>query len=67
MSKQTVFVSGATGFIAQHIIKQLLSTDKYKVIGSVRAGSKAEKLKADFDNNTTDAPTKDLKNVTQKN
>ncbi|EDK43722.1 conserved hypothetical protein [Lodderomyces elongisporus NRRL YB-4239] len=41
----TVFVSGATGFIAQHIVKQLLE-DNYKVIGSVRSSEKGEHLKS---------------------
>ena len=38
------FVTGATGYIAQHIIKQLLSKG-YSVIGSVRSQSKGEQLK----------------------
>lgn len=41
---QTVFVSGATGFIAQHIVKQLLA-EGYNVIGSVRSEAKGEDLK----------------------
>ncbi|CAK9438298.1 uncharacterized protein LODBEIA_P25220 [Lodderomyces beijingensis] len=41
----TVFVSGATGFIAQHIVKQLLE-DGYKVVGSVRSQAKGEDLKS---------------------
>ncbi|KAH3898919.1 related to NADPH-dependent methylglyoxal reductase GRE2 [Saccharomycodes ludwigii] len=40
--KKIVFVSGATGFIAKHIIGQLLETGEYKVIGSVRSQEKAE-------------------------
>lgn len=40
----SVFVSGATGFIAQHIVKTLLANN-YKVIGSVRSMEKGEKLK----------------------
>lgn len=44
MSGETVFVTGATGYIAQHIIKQLLSKG-YSVIGSVRSQSKGEQLK----------------------
>ncbi|KAL6947539.1 hypothetical protein ACO0RG_000114 [Hanseniaspora osmophila] len=50
MSKPTVFISGATGFIAQHIIKQLLDSKTYKVVGSVRSAAKAEKLESDFGN-----------------
>ncbi|KTB10706.1 NADPH-dependent methylglyoxal reductase GRE2 [Nakaseomyces glabratus] len=40
----TVFVSGASGFIAQHIIRQLLDQN-YKVIGSVRSTEKGDNLK----------------------
>lgn len=40
---KTVFVSGATGFIAQHIDKLLLEKG-YKVVGSVRSESKGEHL-----------------------
>lgn len=39
----TVFVSGATGFIAQHIVAQLLKNG-YTVIGSVRSSSKGGNL-----------------------
>lgn len=44
MSGETVFITGATGYIAQHIIKQLLSKG-YSVIGSVRSHTKGEQLK----------------------
>ncbi|KAL6950834.1 hypothetical protein ACO0QE_000116 [Hanseniaspora vineae] len=50
MSKPTIFISGANGFIAQHIIKQLLDSKAYKVVGSVRSTAKADKLKSDFKN-----------------
>lgn len=40
----SVFVSGATGYIAQHIVKTLLEKN-YTVIGSVRTTEKGEKLK----------------------
>ena len=43
----TVFVSGASGFIAQHVIKQLLEKG-YIVVGSVRSESKGEILKKNF-------------------
>ncbi|EGW34178.1 uncharacterized protein SPAPADRAFT_148690 [Spathaspora passalidarum NRRL Y-27907] len=43
MTSTTVFVSGANGYIAQHIIKQLLGKN-YNVIGSVRSQSKGEDL-----------------------
>lgn len=39
----TVFVSGATGFIAQHIVK-LLIEQGYTVIGSVRSAAKGDAL-----------------------
>ncbi|KAK6458130.1 protein induced by osmotic stress [Scheffersomyces xylosifermentans] len=40
----SVFISGATGFIAQHIIT-LLVTKGYNVVGSVRSAAKGEHLK----------------------
>ncbi|KAK6456379.1 protein induced by osmotic stress [Scheffersomyces xylosifermentans] len=40
----SVFVSGATGFIAQHIIALLISKG-YNVVGSVRSASKGDHLK----------------------
>lgn len=43
----SVFVSGATGFIAQHIVKLLLEKS-YKVIGSVRSTAKGEHLASLF-------------------
>ena len=49
--KQTVFLSGASGFIAQHIIKQLLDSGKFKVIGSVRSEDKANSLAKNFNKN----------------
>ncbi|RLV96197.1 putative NADPH-dependent methylglyoxal reductase GRP2 [Spathaspora sp. JA1] len=45
MAGTTVFVSGANGYIAQHIVKQLLAKG-YSVVGSVRSSSKGEDLKA---------------------
>ncbi|RLV89754.1 putative NADPH-dependent methylglyoxal reductase GRP2 [Spathaspora sp. JA1] len=44
MTATTVFVSGANGYIAQHIVKQLLEHG-YNVVGSVRSASKGEELK----------------------
>ncbi|CAH6721569.1 putative NADPH-dependent methylglyoxal reductase Grp2p [[Candida] jaroonii] len=44
----TVFVSGASGFIAQHVVKQLIEKD-YKVVGSVRSAAKGDQLKQDLD------------------
>lgn len=45
----TLFVSGATGFIAQHIVKQLLAENAY-VIGTARNQEKADKLVKLFNN-----------------
>lgn len=45
----TVFVSGATGFIAQHIIKDLLAKS-YTVVGSVRSSAKGDNLTKLFAN-----------------
>ncbi|KAK6886644.1 putative NADPH-dependent methylglyoxal reductase GRP2 [Candida tropicalis] len=47
----TVIVSGATGFIAQHVVKLLLSKN-YQVIGTVRSQSKGEGLLKLFNNPT---------------
>ncbi|KAF3991930.1 hypothetical protein FT663_02489 [Candidozyma haemuli var. vulneris] len=38
-----VLVTGASGFIAQHIVKQLIE-QKYTVVGTVRSDAKGEKL-----------------------
>lgn len=46
---QTVLVSGATGFIATHIVQQLLDQG-YKVVGSVRSTEKGDNLKKSFNN-----------------
>ncbi|KAK6200102.1 cinnamyl-alcohol dehydrogenase flavonol reductase [Scheffersomyces amazonensis] len=42
-----VFITGASGFIAQHIVKLLVSKG-YFVIGTVRSKDKGEKLKANL-------------------
>jgi dihydroflavonol-4-reductase len=42
---EKVLVTGATGYIASHLIKQLLEKQKYKVVGTVRSLKNAEKLK----------------------
>lgn len=45
----SVFISGASGFIAQHIVGELLK-ENYKVIGTVRNQAKADDLLANFKN-----------------
>ncbi|CAH6719906.1 putative NADPH-dependent methylglyoxal reductase Grp2p [[Candida] jaroonii] len=47
---QEVFVSGASGYIAQNIVKLLISKG-YKVIGTVRTAAKGEQLKKDAGEN----------------
>lgn len=42
-----VYVSGATGFIAQHIIKSLIAAN-YRVVGSVRLVAKGDGLRQAF-------------------
>lgn len=42
---RTVFVSGASGFIAQNIVKLLIEKG-YNVIGTVRTAEKGENLKS---------------------
>ena len=39
-----VLVTGASGFIATHLIKQLLEQDRYHVRGTVRSLKKEEKV-----------------------
>lgn len=46
---QTVFISGANGFVAKHIILQLLESN-YLVIGSVRSEDKGNLLVKQFSN-----------------
>lgn len=46
----SVFISGANGYIAKHIIGDLLDQN-YKVIGTVRSQTKLENLEKQFDNN----------------
>ncbi|KAL3228983.1 hypothetical protein RNJ44_02070 [Nakaseomyces bracarensis] len=47
--QSTVFVSGGTGYIASHIIDQLLK-ENYKVISTARTQEKADKVLANFKN-----------------
>lgn len=44
MSSSTVFVTGATGYIAQHVCKDLLAKG-YTVVGTVRSQEKGDRLK----------------------
>lgn len=44
-----VFVTGATGFLAQHLIKQLLEKE-YHVVGTVRSTEKGDTLVSLFNN-----------------
>lgn len=44
MVSTSVFISGATGFIAQHTVKQLIAKG-YKVVGTVRSTEKGDRLK----------------------
>lgn len=46
-NKQKVLVSGASGFIASHIVKQLVDLG-YHVIGTVRSESKGEFIKKNY-------------------
>lgn len=43
----TVFISGASGFIAQHIVKVLIENG-HKVVGSVRSAEKGKRLAANL-------------------
>ncbi|EGW34746.1 uncharacterized protein SPAPADRAFT_57813 [Spathaspora passalidarum NRRL Y-27907] len=49
MTSTSVFVSGANGYIAQHVVKQLLAKG-YSVVGSVRSEAKGEELKSLINN-----------------
>ncbi|XBW35294.1 hypothetical protein QEN19_000862 [Hanseniaspora menglaensis] len=42
--KQTVFLTGITGFISQHIAKQLLDSQKFKIIGTAKNKEKAKAI-----------------------
>ncbi|KAM9914415.1 hypothetical protein OXX59_008152 [Metschnikowia pulcherrima] len=55
----SVFVSGATGFIAQHIIKLLIDKG-YNVVGTVRSTEKGENLKKLFGDAFTYEIVKDV-------
>lgn len=46
---ETVLVTGASGFVASHIIRQFLQAG-YKVRGSVRSESSAEKVRRTHSN-----------------
>lgn len=59
----TIFVSGATGYIALHLVKQLLKAN-YRVIGSVRSEEKGQTLKSSLE--SINIPTKDFSFVVVK-
>ena len=53
-----VLVTGASGFVATHLIKQLLEQGRYRIRGTVRSKKRQEKVamhdiivKMDFNNN----------------
>lgn len=39
-----VLVTGASGFVATHVIKQLLEQGRYRIRGTVRDASRQEKV-----------------------
>ena len=43
-----VLVTGASGFIATHIVQQLIDTGKYRVRGTVRSAAKARVVRDVF-------------------
>ena len=49
-SKSIAFVSGASGYIALHVVNELLNAG-YKVIGSTRSDKKAAEVEKKFGNN----------------
>ncbi len=49
MAISKVLLTGATGFIALHVLKQLLEDPEYVVVGTVRSQEKADKLISDFE------------------
>ncbi len=48
MAISKVLLTGATGFIALHVLKQLLEDPEYFVIGTVRSQEKADNLISNF-------------------
>ncbi|KAH3679443.1 hypothetical protein WICMUC_000988 [Wickerhamomyces mucosus] len=57
MSGKTVFVTGASGYIALHILDVLLSKG-YNIIGTVRSQSKAESISNNFSKKYPEADIK---------
>ena len=45
---ETVLITGANNYVAQHIINVLLKNSNYNVIGTVRSNEKAVKLSENF-------------------
>ena len=43
-----VLVTGVTGYIATHVVQQLLETGQYRVRGTVRSKSKAQYIREIF-------------------
>ena len=58
VKSQTVLVTGATGYIAKHIVVKLLNAG-YKVVGSVRTLSRGEDVIAAVSRHLTDAENLD--------
>lgn len=58
-TKQKVLVSGASGFIASHIVKQLVEQGFY-VVGTVRSDEKGEFLKKQYPSDFEYAIVKDI-------
>ncbi|ODV76726.1 NADPH-dependent methylglyoxal reductase GRE2 [Suhomyces tanzawaensis NRRL Y-17324] len=59
----TVFLSGATGFIAQHLVRDLIAKG-YKVIGSVRSAEKGDLLTGYFPKNFEYTIVEDIESET---
>lgn len=59
MAPTSVFLSGATGYIAQHIAQDLVSHG-YKVVGTVRSTEKGDRLKKNLGSNFTYEIVKDI-------
>lgn len=47
-SSAFILVTGASGYIATHVIRQLLDTGEYRVRGTVRSKDKAQGIREAF-------------------